>query len=190
MIRDILFPLTLIVVTLVSPFVSFAVSAAADSNVLSELPLEVRQSVIKWNHKFKPYTAKDFSAEVLELFQSDQKKVAPMKVVADFNGDKIDDYALLGEAGKQQYLIAVLSNNAEPKVIVVEKWSDPDFKKSAVEGTRSSSVGVAYYLARAAGPLPESYAKKNNREAIQLEAYLGSVQLFKIENGKSSELKP
>lgn len=154
--------------------------AATDTNALSELPLEARQSVIKWNHKFKPYASADFSSEVNELFTSDLKKVAPMRLVADFNGDKVDDYALLGEADKQQYLIAVLSDKKDPKVVVVEKWSDPDFKKN----------NVAYYLTRAAGSLPESYAKKNNREAIQLEAYLGSVQLFKIENGKVAELKP
>lgn len=167
-----------------------AALSANDENVLTELPLEARQSVMKWNHKFKPYASSDFSSEVLELFTSDMKKVAPMKVVADFNGDKIDDYAVLGEADKQQYLIAVLSDKKEPKVVVVEKWSDPNFKRAKIEGVKSSSVGVSYYLARAAGSLPESYLKKNNREAIQLEAYLGAVQLFKIENDKASELKP
>ena len=159
--------------------VAFAM-ATADTNVLAELPLEARQSVIKWNHKFKPFASSDFSSEVNELFTTDQKKVAPMKLVADFNGDKVDDYAILGEADKQQYLIAVLSDKKEPKVVVVEKWSDAEFKKPS----------LAYYLARAAGSLPESYTKKNGREAIQLEAYLGSVQLFKIENGKAAELKP
>ena len=164
--------------------------AAVASSGLEELPLEARQSVLKWNFKFKTFAMGDFSPEVQELFSSDLKREAPMKMVGDFNGDKVDDYALLGEVDKQQFLITVLSGKKDWQVVQVQKWSDPTFKKSSVPGVKSSAVGVPVYLARAAGPLPESYAKQNKREAIQLEAYLGAVQLFKIENGKAEELKP
>lgn len=174
----------------ISLFTLSCAHAAQDDSDLQDLPMSARQAITKWNFKFKLFKFEEFIPDVQDLFEKNNlAKVAPMRVAGDYNGDKVEDFALLGEAGKQQYCIVALSGK-KWKIVEVRSWSDPKFKSTEIKTTNATFSGIPTYLTKAAGSLPESYKKKTNREAIQLEAYLGAVELFKIENDKALELKP
>lgn len=167
---------------------SNALAATATVSPLTEMPVEARQAVSIWNLNFKPFAMENFTNEVQDLF-SDLAREAPMRVIADYNGDGVEDYALLGEAVGQQYLIVVVSGK-KWSVVEVEKWSSVKFKKTMIVGMKDKAPGVPFYIVKASGSLADSYALKHKREALQLEAYLGSVTLYSINGKKARELRP
>ena len=163
-------------------------TASATVTALSELPVSARQAVSIWNVNFRPFAMSNYVNDVQELF-TDLAREAPMRVIADFNGDQIDDYALLGEAGGQQFLIIVASGKRW-QVLEVEKWSEPNFKNSSIPSLKGVSTGVPVYVSKASGSLADSFKASRKRDVLQLEAYLGSVRLFGIDGTKVRELKP
>ncbi len=146
----------------------------SDFSPLTEVPLQVRQALSAWNHQFQLHNMSDFGPEVLSMF-SDLSKSAPMRTLADFNGDGILDYAFTGRGWNQNHLIAVISG-PKWRVIEVEKWSNSDSRMTPI------------YLTAAEGPLAQSFKAQYKRSAIQLEAYFGEVKLFGFKNQKIVEL--
>lgn len=162
---------------------------AAKSDSIDSLPIAARQALTRWNFKFKLFAESNFTPEVNELFKEDKVDL-PMKVEGDFNGDKVTDYALLGEADKQQYAVAVVSNKKNYSVIVIKSWSDEKFKQSSVPGDDGKRIGVPVYLATS--PSTEFDKTKNDKpkvDLIHVEAYQGAIDAFKIEGAKAMNLK-
>lgn len=160
----------------------------ADNSQVVELPTAVRQAVSIWNINFKPFSLSDYPFEIQTLF-TNLSREAPMRVIADFNGDQVDDYALLGEANGQQFLIVVASGR-QFRVVQVETWSDRNFKTTIFAGLKSKITGVPVYISKGAGSFAEVYRARHHRDSIQLETYLGPVRLFSIRGSKARELKP
>jgi hypothetical protein len=166
----------------IASLVLFQPAYAEDS--AAELPLAARQALTRWNFKFKSFNQDDYTKEVRELLGSQP----PMKISGDFNGDKTPDYVVLGEAEKQQFALAIVSDKKDFKVVTIDKWSLPNFKKSEVPGDKGIENGVPVYVAPAGGSLADGYKEKNKRDVIQLEAFGGAVELYAIENFKAVHL--
>lgn len=158
--------------------------SAHAEDLAAEIPLAARQALTRWNFKFKPFNQEDYTKEVRELLG----KQPPMQRSGDFNGDGTTDYVVLGEAEKQQFAIAIISDKKEFKVVTLDQWSLANFKKSEVPGDKGIEQGVPVYVAPAGGSLADSYKAKNKREVIQIEAFGGAVELYAIENFKAVHL--
>lgn len=175
--------------------IAFQFTAHANSTGFSpwaNVPLKARQAVSTWNHQFQPIEMKFFTQEVQSLF-TDLNANSPNRSVADFNGDGIKDFAFLGESRNRQHLIVVLSDKKGNawKVLEAQSWSDVNFKSTPLPDPDSPTLkrGVPVYLTQPAGPASDDFKKENRRDLIQLEAYLGDVQLFGIKNEKIVELE-
>lgn len=164
--------------------------SASATSAHAQLTAAARQSLTRWNFKFKTFAETDFTPEVIELFKTSGDNEKPMMLTLDLNNDKIQDFVLLGEADKQQYVIALLSHKKEYKTVVVESWSDPGFKKSSIPGGNGKRKGVPVYLAIPASDDPATIALKNKAKAqiFDVEAYMGSTKVFAIKGNKAEQL--
>lgn len=154
----------------------------------SSLPLEVRKAILIWNNQFKPIDMNSYNTEIRDLY-TDLEHEAPMRVVEDFNGDGIDDYAILGENQNQQYVIVALSGT-NWKILEVERWSDENFKSTPIVTAKDKDTqnSTAIYLTKARGGQADQFKAKNKKNALQIESYLGSVRQFGLFHDKVKEI--
>lgn len=151
-----------------------------------KIPEQAWQNLNKWNKNFKVYELSDYSPSVMGVFD-DASKV-PMAYMADVDGDQTQDIILLGEDKSQQKVVAILNKNKKFEVIEVKSWGDGTVKKTKIPLLNSTSKskkverGVPVYIAEPQGEVVE---KIKNKKGIQIETYLGSTEVYVIENNKS-----
>ncbi len=167
-----------------------ATFATAEDSNLKSLPIEARQSLAKWNFKFKPFAETDFVPEVIDLFEKSSASEKPMMLTLDLNNDKIQDFVLLGAAEKQQVVVALVSDKKIFKAVVVDTWSESDFKNQSVPGSNSKREGIIVYLAIPGqeDDVAIGLRKKVNTEIFDIESYMGPSKVFSVKDFRANQL--
>jgi hypothetical protein len=171
-------------------FLLYQISHSAEFKTVDSLPKAVLESVKKWNPKFEIFKQTDFSSQIQKMYPLR----SPSIITGDFNGDKVDDYALLGSTSEnEQAVVAVLSDKKNPKswtTMVIETTDIKDIKNSDIPADDKGEKGIPVYLTLGAGSLADDYKRIHKENVIQVEAYGGSVEQFVIENSKPLRLVP
>ncbi len=159
--------------------VSCATAGAVEDANLKSLPLAARQSLTQWNFKFKTFAESDFTPEVQKLFEGSAANEKPMMLTLDLNNDKTDDYVLMGDSDKQQFVVALVSDKKNFKTVVVDTLSDVNLKKNLI-----------LYLAIPGQDEPATIAlkKKAKSEIFDVESYMGPSMIFAIKDYKAMKL--
>jgi hypothetical protein len=162
---------------------------AAIAGAPAQLPEPVVEALKKWNPKFAPFSNSDFSPSILK----NHSKPSPAIASADFNGDSIADYAVIGsKSEKEQAVVAVVSDKKDPKkwtTIVVDEYDMENVKQASVPGDTKMEKGVPLYVVVGLGEAAERYKRVHKRDIIQIEAYMGSIQQFAIEGSKAMSVQ-
>jgi hypothetical protein len=135
-----------------------------------KLPKEALLALKKWNSKFKPFSLSAYTPAVKKLFTERAKNEVPMAFVADLNGDKVEDVAILGQDEKKQYAIVLMNKKNKWSVSVANTWEFSNVEKSEVPGEYEVEYGVPFYI------LPSQSEEKG----LQVETYLGSSKVYKF----------
>ncbi len=148
------------------------------------LPPEAHQTLTKWNSKFKAFNDKDYSQAILDLFEKNEH---PSILSADLNNDKIDDFVVLGQDNKKQFVIALINEKNKWIAVEVTSWSEKNISKTEITNptTNKKEITVPIYISIAKDGLAE---KIKPNKAIQVERYLAQPELFEIKNNKAIEL--
>ncbi len=186
---------------LVSTFSYAAIESTKDAkpeliekkNSLNIILPEKSFSILKkWNKNFTIFNQSDYSPSIQDLFNDEKdKKSYPMAFIADVNGDGQEDIVLFGEDKKKQYVIALVQDKNEWKVVVVKEMEEKNIKKTEIpslaEGKKKTKqeVGVPYYITRAEGDIGEALQKNSHSTAIQVEYYLGQAEVYQIKDNKA-----
>lgn len=151
-----------------------------NNQVQINLPKEALDALKKWNSKFLVYDRSDFTSSTLKLL--DENKTQPMAFVGDVLGNGISGLVLLGEAGKTQYVVALIKEKNSWKALQIYSSSLPNIKKTHVPTLEGSTeTGVPFYIL----PAIDEHAKRlSPKIGIQVEAYLGFAEVYEIKNGK------
>lgn len=180
----ILIPLTTLAISLdVSDKPELAV-VLKENEVHISMPLEAQAALKKWNPKFSIFNRKDFTASVLQMF--DEDKSQPMAFVGDIEGNGKMGLVLFGEAGKLQFVVALVQDKKDWKVIKIYSSAIPNIKSSDVASLKEvKEIGIPIYILPAEGELGKKLSPKIG---IQIEAYLGSAEAYEIINGKPKQI--
>lgn len=146
---------------------------ASEKEAAQELPLAARKALTAWNFKFKIFGESNFTSEVQGLFKNLQGAL-PMRVEGDFNNDKKTDYILMGSAGKQEFVVALVSDKESFKPVVVRQ-------APYTEGATTSS----YLIKVKPGEIP---GRTQKYDLVQVETFAGATGLFEIKNFKAKKL--
>lgn len=131
----------------------------------------------KKNSSFKPLEISKFSKGVQNLFKKSRKEL-PMSVTADFNGDKVQDLAVLGKAGNTYKLLAFTSSKNSYKVHTISSWSAKAFRETFTY--KGKIIRYLSLITKKQIKAPANF----NKDAFQLETYQGYTELFYFD-GKS-----
>lgn len=132
------------------------------------LPTEAALSLKTWNAQFKIFNETDYSPAINKLFEKDE---APMMFKADLNNDKLDDFVVIGQDNKKQYVVALIKEK--------KSWIPIEVSSQEKEKVISTYISVA----------EEGLAEKiKPKRAIQVERYLGQPEIFEIKDHKAVKL--
>lgn len=163
--------------------------AVKDQNVEIKLPDVAFKVLNQWNPEFTPYSLKDYSASILELMKDISPNQVPMAFIEDLDGNDKKDIVLFGADLKKQYVVALLQRDKKWTLIKVAQMNIPNIKSSIIPSLTSATTtvketGVPIYVLPAEGEQAEKL-KEKKKIGIQVETYLGSGEVYEINNNKA-----
>ncbi|MGH1469451.1 MAG: hypothetical protein ACRBBP_11375 [Bdellovibrionales bacterium] len=136
------------------------------------------EKAIKSTHpSFQALKVSEFSNDVQKLFKK-SKRALPMSITADFNGDGLQDLAILGKTKKGYKLLAFTSSKNLYTAHEISSWPDKVFKR-----TFTHKGKIVRYLSLITKKQIEAPANFN-KDAFQLETFQGYTELLYFD-GKS-----
>ena len=162
-----------------------------NSDVEVHLPTVALQVLTQWNSEFKIFNQTDYTKSVLEMFKDLGNNQVPMTFIDDLDGNGKKDIVLLGNDLKNQYVVALLQRDKKWTLIKVTQWSIENIKQSVIptglamtSGTAQTETGVPFYVLKALGEQAEKL-QENKKVGIQVESFMGSGEVFQINNNKA-----
>lgn len=163
-----------------------------DNDVEVQLPTVAQQALEKWNPNFKIFNQTDYSKSVLELFKDLGDNQVPMAFIDDLDGNDKKDIVLLGGDQKKQYVVAILQKDKKWTLIKVSEWAINNIKESViptglanVSGTALTETGIPFYVLKAIGEHGDKL-KAKKKTGIQIENFMGSAEVFEINNNNKA----
>ncbi len=162
------------------------------------LGLRAEAALNKFDPLFRIFNSSVYISSVQDMYKDHSENETPMGIVGDFNGDKIDDIALMGQTHNEQIVIVLISNKDKYDVVELERSEYVDPKKSlyppksddqndSEDGDVEPEQGLFTYLSvfRANDPEKTIMEKKKYKfDAIQIENFRGPTRLFYYKNGR------
>jgi len=186
---------SILLTTLMSlfPLLSHALVAPVLTNTSASknfvLGTDATTALKKWNAAFKVYNVGDFPKAVLELFEGAPKEL-PMAVAGDFNGDKKEDFAVMGSNGKNEIILVLLAAKNQYDVVVVETnvYKDPATQSLTLE-TGETQPGLSMYLSLLPSKELQFKAGAAKRDALQIETFNSITRAFYVRGAQAKEYK-
>lgn len=88
----------------------------------------IRKTIKKRHPSFRPLNFNFFAPKIKKYF-SGERRLVPMGVVGDFNGDNKKDAVVLGRTKTKYQLLAFISSSKGYRSIVHEEWSVSEFNE-------------------------------------------------------------
>ena len=145
---------------------------------------KVTELLKKISPQMKIYSIKDFHKSIQLLF-ANSKNDSPMGFLADFNGDHLQDLALMTYDQNSSYILIFLNSLTELQVVTVEKTPYINPKKVKTVFYQSEDTGLISYISLLAQKdIQWKKNSKQQRDLIQLETYLGSTLAYYYDGTK------
>lgn len=148
---------------------------------------EVSAALKKYDSTFKIWKDEDFSNEVKKFYKPSKNQMLA-GVVADFNGDKIQDAVLMGRTSTHSVLLAALSQGKKYLVSEINKGELIDPKKQWVVGADGKRYGLETFLTHAkAGKIKSPYEEQSldlKTDAFEEVFFEKAAVLYFFKNGK------
>ncbi|AZZ35989.1 hypothetical protein CIK05_04015 [Bdellovibrio sp. qaytius] len=166
-----------------------------NNDVEVQLPEVALQVLTKWNSDFKIFSQADYSKSVLELFkdlgENQTDKPVPMAFIEDLDGNGQKDIVLLGSDSKNQFAVALIQTDKKWSLVKITQWSIKNIKESVIptglsgaSGTAVTETGIPFYVLKAMGEQADKL-KEKKKVGIQVENFMGSGEVFEINNKKA-----
>ncbi len=163
--------------------------AVTSGTVEIKLPEVAFKVLNQWNPEFTPYSLTDYSKSIIELMKEINPNQVPMAFIEDLDGNDKKDIVLFGADLKKQYVVALLQRDKKWTLIKVAQLNIPNIKTSVIPSltaseTATKEFGVPVYVLPAEGEQAEKL-KAKKKIGIQVETYLGSGEVYEINNNKA-----
>lgn len=176
-----------------------------------QLGPDVEAALKAFDPNFRIFKDTEFILAVQDIFAEEAEDgETPMAVVADFNGDRIRDVAVIGTNGKDQLTLGILSGPEGYSIQVIQRepylapdksfhppMIDSDYVSDEAEGERWRQQGLITYLAvvkSIAKTPPEKRSdgvKRFRNDALMIDTFLAaSTRLIYVKDGNFREWKP
>jgi len=132
---------------------AFSFAASSQSPVIKKdqgiivLPQKMKKAIQGFNPDFEMWKLEDYTPTILnEDHEEDNPRKLPFALIVDANKDKIPDVILDGHDKERALLIAVISENDEYRVLIIDekKLVSPGTIENMFEGKKE--YGLSYYL--------------------------------------------
>lgn len=141
------------------------------------IPSSAQQAVKAWNAKFKVLANTAFTPRAQAV--THEKNAPPFAAVGDFNGDGIDDLALLGASNNEVEFIFVLAKGLDWEIRSAVAFREGEFDTSNLD----------LYIINL--EMPERHFLEGHRDftgkVVMLELFGGMSKAFFVKSGKVIE---
>jgi len=146
-IRKVIFLILLVSLTACSFAESNQASVINKDQGTIVLPQEMKKAIEAFNPDFEMWKLEDYAPQVVnDDHQKDNRKKLPFALIVDANKDNTPDVILDGHDKKKAFLIGVISEKDEYRVLLIEekKLVSPGTIENMFEGKKE--YGLSYFL--------------------------------------------